>query len=165
MAPEPFLAVRRMTSAILILPMPMALPVRPVVLPDGEDPSHFTVTDIAYTGPGTLFNSRDWDGLDSEAWKKRRLQRLARRVPVPARQPIAYAIGACRGSAIGAARSRSFIVHLVVRCPSQKMTCLSPCQTMLISVPTVTRLPTTPTWKHTTCPNCGDAAEREQGHV
>ena len=46
------------------------LPVRPVVLPDEEDASGFTVTDTAYTGPGKLINSRDWDGLDSEAGKQ-----------------------------------------------------------------------------------------------
>jgi leucyl-tRNA synthetase len=40
-----------------------------VVLPDGEDAASFTVTDTAYTGPGKLFNSGAWDGLDIEAGK------------------------------------------------------------------------------------------------
>ena len=45
------------------------LQILPVVLPDGEDAASFTVTDTAYTGPGKLFNSGDWDGLDIEAGK------------------------------------------------------------------------------------------------
>ena len=40
------------------------------MLPDGEDPKKFCITDTAYTGEGKLFNSHDWDGLDIVVGKK-----------------------------------------------------------------------------------------------
>ena len=43
------------------------LPVPPVVLPPGESPEDWEIGDEPYTGPGTLFNSRFLDGLESEA--------------------------------------------------------------------------------------------------
>ena len=46
------------------------LTVLPVVLPYGEIAEKFCITDTAYTGEGTLFNSRDWDGLDVFSWKR-----------------------------------------------------------------------------------------------
>ena len=49
------------------------LPVTPVVLPKDEDATSFTITDTAYTGPGQLINSRDWNGLDTKAGKKPQL--------------------------------------------------------------------------------------------
>ena len=52
------------------------LPVLPVVLPDGEDPAGFTVSDTAYTGPGQLFNSADWDGLSVEDGKRAAISAL-----------------------------------------------------------------------------------------
>lgn len=42
------------------------LSVTPVVLPMGEDPEKFTISDEAYTGPGTIFNSGPLDGLSIE---------------------------------------------------------------------------------------------------
>ena len=43
------------------------LPVPPVVLPPGESPDDWELGDAPYTGPGTLFNSRFLDGLESDA--------------------------------------------------------------------------------------------------
>ena len=41
------------------------LPVKPVVLPAGEDAAHYAIDDTAYTGDGTIFNSDFLNGLDS----------------------------------------------------------------------------------------------------
>ena len=111
-------------GATLILPMPMAcrcgrwcclMARMQVVLPSPTPPIPVLVRClIRVTGTG----------LTVTPVNKRRLRRLARRVPALARQPIGCAIGACRGSAIGAARSRSFIARLAVRYPSRKATCL-----------------------------------------
>ena len=46
------------------------LPVLPVILPEGTEPSQFSITSTAYTGPGTLINSGDWNGLNSEEGKQ-----------------------------------------------------------------------------------------------
>src|SRR5262249_45143856 len=40
------------------------LRVQPVVIPEGDDPAAFAVSDEAYTGPGKLAHSRFLDGLD-----------------------------------------------------------------------------------------------------
>ena len=42
------------------------LPVPPVVLPPDEDPATFSISDEAYVGPGTIFNSGFLDGLTVE---------------------------------------------------------------------------------------------------
>ena len=52
------------------------LPVLPVVLPEHEDPHNFVITDTAYTGPGHLFNSGDWDGMTVEAGKRAAIDAL-----------------------------------------------------------------------------------------
>ena len=41
------------------------LPVTPVVLPDGESPDNYQIDDTAYTGDGTIYNSRFLDGLNT----------------------------------------------------------------------------------------------------
>ena len=46
------------------------LGVIPVVLPDDTDAASFEITDTAYTGPGKLFNSGPWDGMDVEEGKR-----------------------------------------------------------------------------------------------
>ena len=40
------------------------LTVPPVVLPEGEDPANFEISDEAYVGPGTIFNSEFLNGLE-----------------------------------------------------------------------------------------------------
>src|SRR6185437_14156082 len=47
-----------------------ALPVVPVVLPDGADPASFAVAGEAYVGPGHIYHSGFLDGLTVEAAKK-----------------------------------------------------------------------------------------------
>ena len=46
------------------------LPVTPVVLPPDVNRNEFKINQEAYTGPGKLINSGDWDGLDIEAGKQ-----------------------------------------------------------------------------------------------
>ena len=41
------------------------LPVTPVVLPEGESPDTYKIDDTAYTGDGTIYNSRFLDGLST----------------------------------------------------------------------------------------------------
>ena len=55
-----------------------ALAVPPVVLPPGADPATFTIGNVAYTGPGTIFNSGFLDGLDTEAAKRAAIGALER---------------------------------------------------------------------------------------
>jgi leucyl-tRNA synthetase len=53
-------------------------PVLPVVLPQGAEPSTFTVGDEAYVGDGRIFNSGFLDGLDVESAKRRAIDELER---------------------------------------------------------------------------------------
>ncbi len=52
------------------------LAVIPVVLPGEADASDFRVTDTAYTGPGKLFNSGPWDGMNVEDGKRAAISAL-----------------------------------------------------------------------------------------
>ncbi|MDZ7629473.1 MAG: leucine--tRNA ligase [Parvularculaceae bacterium] len=52
------------------------LPVRPVVLPPGEDPKTFAVADKAYTDEGTIYNSGFMDGMSVEAATDAAIARL-----------------------------------------------------------------------------------------
>ena len=52
------------------------LPVTPVVLPEGEDPETFRISDEAYTGDGTLFNSPSLNGFDIEEGIRVAIQKL-----------------------------------------------------------------------------------------
>ena len=61
------------------------LQILPVVLPEGEDAANFTITDTAYTGPGKLFNSGAWDGLDIEAGKAAAIAAIWRRMSAKSR--------------------------------------------------------------------------------
>ncbi|MBU6445696.1 MAG: leucine--tRNA ligase, partial [Alphaproteobacteria bacterium] len=53
-----------------------ALPVLPVVIPEGEDAKTFAVGNEAYTGPGRIANSRFLDGMDVETAKNEVATRL-----------------------------------------------------------------------------------------
>ena len=138
------------------------LPVLPVVLPEGEDAASFKITDTAYTGPGKLFNSGEWNGLDVDAG-------------------IAAAIDAIDSVGAGEKKTTFRLRDWGVSrqrywgCPIPIIHCAS-CG--MVPVPEAD-LPVTlpedvdfdapgnplsnhPTWKHTNCPSCGGRAEREQ---
>ena len=55
------------------------LPVTPVVLPPGADAATHSIDDEAWTGPGTIYNSRFLDGLPTEAAIERAIQELEKR--------------------------------------------------------------------------------------
>src|SRR5208282_5360157 len=55
------------------------LPVKPVVLPPGEDPARFAIGDEAYTGDGTIFNSGFLDGLAVPEATRTVIEQLAAR--------------------------------------------------------------------------------------
>ncbi|MFN3521412.1 MAG: leucine--tRNA ligase [Phenylobacterium sp.] len=137
------------------------LPVRPVVLPPGEDPGGFTVGDEAYVGPGTIYNSQFLDGLEVEAAKAAAVARIE-------------AAGQGQGATVyrlrdwGVARQRGWgcpipVVHCdkcgVVALPADQLPVALP-EDMDFSKPG-NALARHPTWKHATCPQCGGAATRE----
>jgi leucyl-tRNA synthetase len=137
------------------------LPVKPVVLPPGEDPATFRVNDEAYTGPGTIFNSADLDGLDVEAAKARAVAR-------------AEIQGQGEGATVyrlrdwGVARQRGWgcpipVVHCskcgVVAVPKAQLPVALP-DDLDFSRPG-NALDRHPTWKQAICPDCGGLATRE----
>jgi leucyl-tRNA synthetase len=137
------------------------LPVWPVVLPTGEDPQLFHVKQEAYVGPGRIFNSGFLDGLEIEAAKSAAVAR-------------AEADGAGQGATVyrlrdwGVARQRGWgcpipVIHCadcgVVPTPDADLPVTLP-EGLDFSKPG-NPLARHPTWKHTVCPSCGGAAERE----
>ncbi|MDC0563683.1 leucine--tRNA ligase [Alphaproteobacteria bacterium] len=136
------------------------LPVIPVVKPSNAD-ADFSVADIAYTGPGTLMNSGEWDGLTIEAGKAAAIAAIEARNVGTSR--ITY-----RLRDWGVSRQRYW------GCPIPIIHCQK-CGT--VPVPE-TDLPVTlpvdvdfdepgnpldrhPRWKFVSCPSCGSNAERE----
>jgi leucyl-tRNA synthetase len=138
------------------------LKILPVVLPDGEDAASFKVTDTAYTGPGKLFNSRAWDGLDIEAGKAAAIAAIA-------------ATNAGTGETTyrlrdwGVSRQRYWgcpipIIHCddcgAVPVPEKDLPIILPDDVDFGG--SGNPLSSHPSWKHTSCPKCGKNAEREQ---
>ncbi|MEA1938485.1 MAG: leucine--tRNA ligase, partial [Pseudomonadota bacterium] len=137
------------------------LPVRPVVLPVDADPATFTIGEQAYTGDGTLFNSNFMDGMA---------------VPDAIKAANAKMEAFGRGKATVTWRLRDWGIsrQRYWGCPVPMIHC-PVCG--IVPVPK-DQLPVTlpedvdfdapgnpiarhPTWKKTTCPVCGAAAERE----
>ena len=138
------------------------LKILPVVLPDGEEKASFTVTDTAYTGPGKLFNSGDWDGLDIEAGKAAAVAAIT-------------AANAGTGETTyrlrdwGVSRQRYWgcpipIIHCndcgAVPVPEKDLPVMLPDDVDFGS--SGNPLSNHPSWKNTSCPKCGRDAEREQ---
>ena len=138
------------------------LPIIPVVLPDDADAADFAVTDTAYTGPGRLINSADWNGLDNDAGKK---------------AAIAALEAAQSGSGETTFRLRDWGVsrQRYWGCPIPVIHCAScgvvpvPEADLPITLPENVDfsapgnpLANHPSWKNIKCPECGSAAEREQ---
>ena len=137
------------------------LPVTPVVLPPGADPTVFSVDAEAFTDAGRIYNSRFMDGLDVEAAKAAAIEK-------------AEALGLGEGATVyrlrdwGIARQRGWGCPIpIVHCPKCGVTPV-PERDLPVKLPSGmdfsrpgNALARHPTWKHTTCPDCGGAAERE----
>jgi leucyl-tRNA synthetase len=137
------------------------LPVKPVVLPPGEDPGTFQVGDEAYVEQGRIFNSGFMDGLDIEAAKAAAIERVER-------LNLGEGATVFRLRDWGIARQRGWgapipVVHCgrcgIVPVPEAELPVELP-EGMDFSRPG-NALARHPTWKHTTCPECGGPAERE----
>ena len=137
------------------------LPVIPVVLPKDTDPDSFTIGDEAYTGDGTIYQSDFLNGMD---------------VPSAIDAAIARLEELNKGTAKVSWRLRDWGVsrQRYWGCPIPIIHCPS-CG--IVNVPEAD-LPVTlpddvsfdkpgnpldhhPTWKHTSCPECGGDATRE----
>ncbi|HCV62959.1 MAG TPA: leucine--tRNA ligase, partial [Alphaproteobacteria bacterium] len=138
-----------------------SLPVRPVVLPDGEDPASYTVGDVAYTGQGKLFNSRFLDGMGVDEAIGAAIRTL---------EDNSQGSGEVtwRLRDWGVSRQRYWGCPIpIIHCPSCGAVPV-PEDQLPVTLPDDISFDQPgnpiahhPTWKHTTCPECGGAAERE----
>ncbi|MDR6626624.1 leucine--tRNA ligase [Caulobacter segnis] len=137
------------------------LPVKPVVLPNGEDPETFQVGKEAYVGPGKIFNSHFLDGMDVETAKAEAVARIE-------------ATGQGQGATVYRLRDWGVSRQRYWGCPIPVIHCAScgvvpvPEDQLPVALPEDVTfdkpgnpLLRHPTWRHTTCPSCGGAAERE----
>jgi leucyl-tRNA synthetase len=137
------------------------LPVRPVVLPPGEQAENFAIGTTAWVGPGTIYHSAFLDGLEPEGAKRRVIAELER-------------IGAGRGEVNWRLRDWGVSRQRYWGCPIPVIYCGScgivpvPEENLPVLLPEDVRfdrpgnpLADHPVWKHVRCPRCGDAAERE----
>jgi leucyl-tRNA synthetase len=138
-----------------------ALPFKPVVLPPGADPATWTVTTEAYTGEGTIYNSKFLDGLSTKDAITRAIQELVK-------LGAGEATTQYRLRDWGVSRQRYWGCPIpVIRCdkcgvvpvPETDLPVLLP-DNADFSEPG-NPLARHPTWKHTTCPKCSGKAERE----
>jgi leucyl-tRNA synthetase len=137
------------------------LPFKPVVLPPGADAATHTITDEAYVDDGMIYNSAFLDGLSTKDAIQRAIEELVK-------LEKGEATTQWRLRDWGVSRQRYW------GCPIPAIHCA---KCGVVPVPEdqlPVRLPDDatfdkpgnplahhPTWKHTTCPTCGAAAERE----
>jgi len=137
------------------------LKVKPVVIPDGADPESFKIGSEAYTGPGSIQNSECLDGLTVEA-AKQRIASLVEERGIGERQ-VKF-----RLRDWGVSRQRYWGCPIpMIHCPScgiipervEHLPVLLP-EDVSFDKPG-NPLAQHPTWKYTSCPECGSEAERE----
>jgi leucyl-tRNA synthetase len=137
------------------------LPVRPVVLPPGEEAGSFAVSDIAFVDDGTICHSEFLDGLTVAEAKRRVVERL--RDMGAGEAAITY-----RLRDWGVSRQRYWgtpipIVHCsgcgIVPVPEADLPVRLPDDVALDKPGKALDLH--PTWKHVACPACGRPALRE----
>jgi leucyl-tRNA synthetase len=137
------------------------LPVRPVVVPEGENPATFRVEAQACIGPGRLANSAFLDGLDVEAAKALVIQKCEE-------AGTGFGTTQYRLRDWGVSRQRYWGCPIpVVHCPSCGIVPVPAAQLPVELPRDVTfdapgnPLARHPTWKHVPCPSCGAPAQRE----
>src|SRR3990167_9219474 len=137
------------------------LPVTPVVLPPGASPEDHLITDEAYTGPGTIYNSGFLDGMattDAIAAATAKLKDLG----------LGEATTTWRLRDWGVSRQRYWGCPIpVIHCETCGIVPV-PAKDLPVRLPddVTFDLPGNPlehhaTWKHVECPTCGASAQRE----
>lgn len=137
------------------------LPVKAVVLPEGEDATTFIVGDIAYTGDGKAFNSQFLDGLGTVEALKVAIKKIEE-------------LGAGKGTVQYRLRDWCVSRQRYWGCPIPIIHCEHcgavpvPEKDLPVALPDDITLDKAgnpldhhPTWKHVTCPQCGKPAVRE----
>jgi leucyl-tRNA synthetase len=137
------------------------LPVIPVVLPSDADPADFAIGDIAYTGDGVLYQSHFLNGMDVPSAIAAAISKL---------QELGQGEGkvSWRLRDWGISRQRYWGCPIpIIHCPSCGLVPV-PEQDLPVTLPDDVQfdkpgnpLDHHPTWKHTTCPDCGGKATRE----
>jgi leucyl-tRNA synthetase len=137
------------------------LPFVPVVLPPGADPATHAITDEAFTDDGVIYNSRFLDGLTTR-------EAIARAIEELVTLGKGEATTQWRLRDWGVSRQRYWGCPIpVIHCPKCGVVAV-PQKDLPVRLPEDVTfdapgnpLARHPTWKHTTCPTCGGAAERE----
>jgi len=137
------------------------LPVKAVVLPEGENPETFTVQNEAYTGDGKAFNSEFLDGLDVKESIKKAIEKIE-------------TLKAGRGTIQYRLRDWCVSRQRYWGCPIPIIHCEDcgavavPDKDLPVELPkdidvkkAGNPLDNHPTWKNVNCPKCGNPAQRE----
>ena len=137
------------------------LPVKPVVLPPGEDAASFAVGTDAYVGPGVIYNSSFLDGLDIDSAKAKAILEI---------EKLGQGLGVTqfRLRDWGVSRQRYWgcpipIIHCescgIVPVPEKDLPVRLP-EDVSFDKPG-NPLDHHPTWKNVLCPTCNKPARRE----
>ncbi|MEZ5999875.1 leucine--tRNA ligase [Hyphomonas sp.] len=137
------------------------LPVQPVVLPPNAAPEDHAITDEAYVGPGTIYNSKFLDGLSTD-------KAIAAAIAKLEELGLGRATTTYRLRDWGVSRQRYWGCPIpVIHCESCGIVAV-PQSDLPVKLPDDVTfdkpgnpLERHPTWKNVDCPNCGKPARRE----
>ena len=137
------------------------LPVTEVVCPENEIKDNFSIEDVAYTGPGKIINSGDWNGLDIETAKEVAINAIE--TGNFGTKKVSY-----RLRDWGVSRQRYWGCPIpIIHCSNCGIVPV-PEKDLPVKLPEEVQFNTSgnpldmhPKWKYVKCPNCGLNAERE----